>query len=90
MNKNPVQARLARQRKRQRGDLQALMLEVWVAVEKAVETLDLAVSGPERCAAIHAMSSIAGVYTKMIQVSEHEARLALVYKILEELVHAAQ
>ena len=84
-NHNPVKGRLARQRNRQRGDLEALMVEVWLAIEKAVESLDLAVTGPERCSAIHAISSIATTYTKMLQVGEYEARLALVEQQLEEL-----
>ena len=89
MNKSPHVARLAKQRLHKPGDMQALMAKAWGAIRDAEIALEMAGTVAEKCSAVHAMSSIATIYTKMIQVGEHEARLALVYNRLEELAHAA-
>jgi hypothetical protein len=86
-NPNPVRARIAK-RKRTSGDMEDLMEKVWGAVCLAEEAIKYASTPALRTSAIHAMSSIATTYTKMLQVGEHEARLALVEKRLEELCHA--
>ena len=87
-NPNPVQARLTLRRRRRAGDLADLMKAVWQAVGDAEQALEQAETNDARCKAIHAMSAIATTYTKMLQVGEYEARLALIEKALEEMRRA--
>jgi hypothetical protein len=86
-NPNPVRARIAK-RKRTHGDMQDLAEVVWQAVQKAHDNLSYTKASQEKCAALHAMSSIATIHTKIYQVGEYETRLALVERILEELRRA--
>ena len=54
MNSNPLEARLARRRKRKPGDMKALQVRVWTASEAACALLE-SESLDERLRACHAV-----------------------------------
>ena len=74
MNSNPLEARLARRRKRKPGDMKALQAKVWTALEAASDLLE-SESLDERLRACHAVFQGATAYAKVLQVGELEARL---------------
>jgi uncharacterized small protein (DUF1192 family) len=75
---NPVQARLARKRKRQ-GTLQDVLEALWQAVTAAEDVLASCGGEAEQTMkAVHCLSQAAGQYAKLLEVGELESRLALV------------
>jgi hypothetical protein len=67
-NPNPVQARLKRRRRCRPGNLNSLIKAVWCTIRDAELSLVDATTVAERCSAVHAMASIAGVYVKLLQI----------------------
>lgn len=88
-NRNPVDARLRRRRRSKPGNLKSLVRAVWCTLRDAELSLVEATTVAERCSAVHAMASIAGVYVKLIQVGEYEARLARLEQFMEVSAHGA-
>jgi hypothetical protein len=88
MNTNPVAARLAKQRKRQRGTLEELLCEAWRGVEAAAAGLAQAITVAERCSTVHALSSMAATYGRLLAQGEFEPRLALMERQVKELLDA--
>ena len=75
-NPNPVAARLAQRRARQPGNLADVLKVLWTALHDA-EQLMYAADDPElRLRCIHAVSQVAGQYSKLLEIGELEARLA--------------
>ena len=73
-NPSPHEARQAKKRKRKPGNLQAVAVKLWAALEAAEELL--AEEDPHlRLKAVHAVSQVAGSYAKVYEVGELEARL---------------
>jgi hypothetical protein len=77
-NPQPYQARLAKKQIRKAGDLNALIRTLWHAIVEAREILDTADSDDMRLRAIHAIGQTAATYARLLEVGEHEARLAAV------------
>jgi hypothetical protein len=77
-NPNPVEARLARKRRRtQAGTIRDLTRVLW----RAIQRLDEHLADADRdldLKAVHALSQIAGAYTRAVEVGEIEARLEAV------------
>jgi hypothetical protein len=85
-NPNPHQARMAFRRKGKPGDMDVLLRVVWHALIEAVAVLD-ATHGdnPELCLrAVHAVSQCAGQYARLLEIGEHEARIACLEHWREE------
>ena len=75
-NASPHVARMARKRKRKPGDLKAVAVTVWEALEVARELLGHEEAGL-RLKAVHAVGQVAGAYARVYEVGELEARLAV-------------
>lgn len=78
MNSNPVEARLAKQKKgrarRAKGSLSQVQGLLWAALERAGELLD----NPDPAhalKAVHAISTGAGAYARVVEVGELQGRL---------------
>lgn len=75
-NSQPFQARMARKQIRKPGDLPALTRVLWRAILEAQEIMDTAESEELRLRAVHAIGQTAATYARLLEVGEHEARLA--------------
>jgi hypothetical protein len=84
-NKNPVQARIARRRRRKPGDLKQALLTIWNAINDVEHALNQAQTGEEICRAARAMSACILTYAKLLQTGELEARMAHLEMQLEAL-----
>ena len=82
-NSNPHQARLSKRRAHKPGNLADVLKVLWTALHDA-EQLMYAAEEPElRLRCIHAISQVSGQYSKLLEIGELEARLA----VLEAAVH---
>ena len=77
-NPDPYRARLMRKRRRKTGDLHALQRKLWGAICEADDLIVLAVTDEVRLKAIHALVQAGMVYAKILEIGEHEARLAAI------------
>jgi hypothetical protein len=75
-NPDPYRARLTRKRRRKTGDLQALQRKLWCAICEADDLIILAEADELRLKAIHALVQAGMAYAKVLEIGEHEARLA--------------
>jgi hypothetical protein len=75
-NPDPYRARLTRKRRRKTGDLQALQRKLWGAICEADDLIILAEADELRLKAIHALVQAGMAYAKVLEIGEHEARLA--------------
>lgn len=78
VNPNPVKARLAKQKKgrarRTKGSLGQVQGLLWAALERAGELLDDP-NPVHALKAVHAISTGAGAYARVVEVGELAARL---------------
>jgi hypothetical protein len=87
-NKNPWQARLKRYGKRTPGSIEELRRHAWGVLMLSLE--DIATEDPDaRRKAILAFWQGAGVYKGLVEVGEHEERLAAIEQRLAENNHHA-
>lgn len=82
-NPNPSSARRAKKSKRVRaaGDLSELRAVLWSGIETAAGSLD-SQDDAVRLRAVHAITQATGAYTKLVEASEFETRLAAVERKL--------
>jgi hypothetical protein len=77
-NPDPYRARLTRKRRRKTGDLPALQRKLWGAICEADDLIVLAEADELRLKAIHALVQAGMAYAKLLEIGEHEARLAAI------------
>ena len=77
-NQNPLPARQAKKSRRQRqkpGDLDALRVKLWHLIDRLDDHLADAQIAADTLKAGHLLIQTSGVYLKLIEVGEIEARL---------------
>ncbi len=86
-NPNPYAARLAAAARRKPGDLDEVRARTWGALLQSYT--DIGVSDPEqRRKALLAYAQLAGVYVRLLEVGEHEARLTKLETLIAQQLPA--
>lgn len=88
VNPTPYVARLAKRRAHKPGTLDDVRKVLWTALHDA-ETLMYEATDPElRLRCVHAVSQVAGQYSKLLETAEIAARLEAVEAKLAQLAHS--
>ncbi len=86
MPRNPYAARLVKRQKHKPGNLQDLLVIIWQALLEGQAVLEAATEDQAelKLKAIHAVVQAGGMYSKLLEVGELEARLAVVEQAMKD------